>query len=232
MDFLRDSIWQFFGAIVTVLTIIATIIIYLLQKKNKRLTYKIEQKTKIISYSDEVQGKLKIFYESTQVNEVFLVEIKFENSGNVSILPDDLKKNLSLIFNVKSKILSIEIINKKPENLEIKIQNQDNKLEIIPLLLNPSDSFCIKLIINNFSNFHIDERIVGIKKIELRTEYFSLFPKILLPISIMANLISVFDLLFKIRDYDFLEILTSITVAISLAIMVYIFGKYSRKNYG
>ena len=167
MDFFRDSIWQFYGAIIGILALIVAIVIFFLQKKDKKISYAIEQKTKIVSFSDEVEDRLEIFYKGNRVKEVMLLVIKIENCGNVPIKAGDFSSDIIIKLNKDAKILQSKILNQNPENLNILTEQNDSTLNIKPLLLNQKDSFRINLIVNNYREVFIDGRIVGIKKIEL-----------------------------------------------------------------
>lgn len=165
MEILRDSLWQFVGAFLAFVAISISIIFYLAQRQKKKLNYE-TFKLPLLSFEEEFEGKLKIFYEDHLVNNVISVLVSFYNTGNQSITSNDFEKKISLVFDEKTKILSCSVHRAKPNNLDIKLELDQHKLSIAPLLLNPKDSFAIRAIITGEEKkFHLDYRIIGISKI-------------------------------------------------------------------
>jgi len=171
MNGFGGTFWEITGVVLAVLAIIVTVIVYFLQRKTKRLSYEILQNTLIISYTEDVKEKLTIFYEGKPVNKVSLLEVNITNSGNTPILPIDYQENLDLSFNKEAEILSAEVIHSIPENLNVEVEIQESHLKILPSLLNPEDSFNLKLIVNEVSEFHLTARIIGIKEITFQIDH-------------------------------------------------------------
>jgi hypothetical protein len=59
MDLLRDGIWQFFGAVLGLIAIIVSVIIYLRQRGRKQISCEVVSKSTIVRISDEVKTKLQ-----------------------------------------------------------------------------------------------------------------------------------------------------------------------------
>ena len=59
--------------------------------------------------------------------------------------------------------------NTVPENLSIVLKWSNNVITIFPILLNKKDSFSIQCLINNYKDFHIVERIIGVNDIVEKT---------------------------------------------------------------
>lgn len=60
MDFLRDPIWQFFGAAIGVVAIIASLYIFFRQRITKSLGYEILTQTELLSIKSEIRGKVQV----------------------------------------------------------------------------------------------------------------------------------------------------------------------------
>src|SRR5688500_12158935 len=97
-DIFRDQIWQFIGAILGLVALVATIIIYLLQRRKKSLVYEVVTSAPLLSMSDEVKGKVQILYEGSPVQLVHLLIINIFNDGNLGIQASDFERPLVFQF--------------------------------------------------------------------------------------------------------------------------------------
>ena len=167
MEYLRDPIWQFVGAIFALIAIAVTGLVFKLQKKIKRISYSIELDTRMFSVREELEGKLKITYQKKRVKNIRLLELKFINSGNLPVATSDYERPITVGFGTSANILSAEISETEPNNLGVTIATELNSFTLSPTLLNPKDSIKIKLLLNNYSgSFNIDTRIIGVSTIK------------------------------------------------------------------
>ena len=165
-DFLRDPMWQFIGALIGLITVAITIIIYLIQRRSKKLDYELISKTSLLSVQDEVDGRVQIVFEGTHVQKVHLIICKVSNSGNVSIVSSDYEIPLSFEMGPDSRILSAEVTEVLPKDLLVDINVNGNAIRVSPCLLNGSDSFSIKALIGDYDGtFAANARIAGVKEI-------------------------------------------------------------------
>lgn len=178
-QFFRDQIWTFIGVIISLIAIIIPIIIYFFQKTKKNLSYEILSNNSVLSNKDKIEGKLKILYDEKILDDVSICEIKFLNNGNQSISSNDFEKTLDLKFSKDVDILSVDIINVEPENLNVDYNKQKNILQINPLLLNVKDYFVVKVLLSNLTkskDIQIEGRIKDIKKInEVKDPIYPIF---------------------------------------------------------
>lgn len=168
-DILRDQIWDFIGVIVAVITLIITLVITYFQKHKKGITYDFISKTSLISTKEKLEGKLKIFYEGNEVEDVKLVEIRIANTGSIAIPSQDYERPLKFTFPKESKLLSTEVIKCSPENLIIEFDSNNNEIIFRPVLLNSKDSFVFKSIVSKMGkneDLNVDCRIKDIKEIK------------------------------------------------------------------
>ena len=142
-------------------------------------------KENILDVSDDIKGKVSITYESKPIRNLYLMILMFKNSGNVPILPNDYYRPLSISFGKTSEILSVEVVNQSPNNLDVVAVRQTkpkkqleissfhstaklNDQEVItlePILMNKNDFFRLKILVTGFQNLSVDTRISGIEKI-------------------------------------------------------------------
>ena len=191
MDFIRDPLWQFIGALLAVLAIIISIILFLIQRRKKILAYEIISRTPVLSAFEEISGKLQILFEGESVRKVHLLVIKLSNIGNVPVTSADYEREIEFRFTDCDKILSAEISKTNPPNLTVEIQTNEKEIILQPLLLNPGDSLTIKTLISNFNHIAVQGRVTGVKSISEKQESnsLSIILTILGLISIMISII-------------------------------------------
>ncbi len=169
---LRDPIWQFVGAILTLIAIIATLAVYIGQRRKKSLMFEVLSKSPVLSAAEEIAGKLQILFQNQPVREVYLVVLRLFNAGNIPITSSDYERNISITFGGKARVLTAEVSETEPENLDAEISIKSlSSIELKPTLLNPGDSITIKILVSDFEgNIQVDGRIVGVKQIQERKE--------------------------------------------------------------
>lgn len=175
-NILNNQIWTAIGVVATIIlglaAIVVAIILFLLGKKKKRLSYYIISNTQLVGIENSIRDKIKILYDERQVTNVHLVSIKFINNGNEPISVDDFDKPISIKYDSAVNILTHEILEKTPEDLDALIRKTENFLEIKPLLLNPNDEFIVNILASNFEGkLEVSARIKGINKIEIYKSY-------------------------------------------------------------
>ncbi|MBK6646837.1 MAG: hypothetical protein IPG44_14025 [Anaerolineales bacterium] len=168
IDLMRDSIWQFIGAVLGLIALIATIIIFFIQRTKKSLAYEIVTSTPLLAVSDEVKGKVQILFEGVQVQNVHLVIFNIINDGNIGITSSDFERPITINLSENAKILSLEVIKTSPGNLDPRLITSETAITISPLLLNAGDVISIRLLVAQYNNvINIDARILGITKIKI-----------------------------------------------------------------
>ena len=196
-ELFRDQIWNFIGVIVASITLIVTLVIYFLQKHKKGLSYEITAKNSLLTTREKVEGKIKILFDDSEVQNVNFVEIRITNTGNIGIPANDYERPLRFIFGPDTKILSSEIIKSNPENLKTIIEIKQNEFIIQPVLMNSKDSITIKSIISNSTDDEmiVDARVKDVKEIKKQGEsymsFIFVFLGLVLTITGMIQMISI-----------------------------------------
>jgi hypothetical protein len=171
-EILRDPLWQFIGVILAVLAIGVSILIYLLQRNRKSLSYEIISNTSLLTVNEKVEGKLQILYEGTPISDAQLIVIRVLNSGNVPILETDYKLPLQFVFGKGAKILSAEVTDKVPDNLPATVTSNDNSFEFKSTLLNSKDSITVKALVSDYQGRPKPvARIIGVNSVEPITDF-------------------------------------------------------------
>lgn len=165
MAILIDAGW--ISAVASVIAIILTLLIYLITRKKKSLSYEVLSESPLISISDEIKSGLQVLYNGNPVENIYLCLIKFINDGNVPIATNDYERPLTLSFSDASSLIYVEKIQVTPGNLTPHIGVSGQTITIAPIMLNPGDSFTVKALINQYGGkFDVDARVLGVTSIQ------------------------------------------------------------------
>ncbi|HSZ33221.1 MAG TPA: hypothetical protein VK772_07915 [Puia sp.] len=209
----------------TIIAIIVTIVVASYQSKRKRLLYKIVVDQKVLSSEDVKAGKVKIKYLEKEVDEIAVFILFLRNFGNIPISKNDFESPINFDFSQDCDVLSVEIIQKMPQELTpILTINKSHSVSISPLLLNPGDFFYLKFLTSKLDNgLKVTSRIKGVKQIERRSGDggFSKANSVLMIIIYIAGLICSFNFILtlgKTRPAFIIEVVSSVFLfgAISL----------------
>lgn len=135
-------------------------------------------------------GNLQIVFGGQRVRQVYLLLVKFTNSGNQPIRSNDYERPLSLSVEDPARVLTVQVAETNPSNLlpdllpngaggwcselppELALESELRTVPLKSVLLNPGDSFTIKMLVSRFTpgRLKIDGRIVGVKDIVMAKE--------------------------------------------------------------
>jgi hypothetical protein len=162
IDILRDPIWQLvIGVVTLIITVWLTTRGYA-----KKITYEIIAQTSLVNITrSSVKNRIKILLDDNLVENAELILIKIKNTGLIPIKSSDFETPLNLSLGKSAKILSSEIYDLSPANLQIPFSVEEGILTIDPVLLNSKDSFTVKIIADSPSKIELSGRIVGVKEI-------------------------------------------------------------------
>lgn len=220
LEILRDPMWQFIGASFTIITVIFTAIFFKMQHQHKALSYKILSYTPLV-IRDVIGEKLQIVFEGKPVEDVYLSIIKIYNSGNTPIVSNDYERPINLYFGENSQILTNEVIEKNPDNLEVTTHIEGTKIMLDPLLLNKKDSITLKIILSqpdiSNNNINIDGRIVGVKEIKEITENVIFHTLQVLSVGVLLGIVG--SILIKMGTHE-IELLSSTKLVILIILII------------
>lgn len=149
-----------------VITIITMVVIYYKQKNRRAFAYEVLAVEPLYLLNKQTKDRLKILFDDKPVKNPIIVRFNFKNSGNESILIEDFAIPITIAFGEKNEILSADIIDVAPSNLEVCLMVSNNLLTFQPTLINAQDSFELRVILDDANeNVSIDGRIKGISKI-------------------------------------------------------------------
>lgn len=226
-DFLQNTNWSFFEVLVGVIGIIVSALvayhIFFREKKKKSLSYELLTNTELISVGEEAKGRLEILFDGKPVKDVKLLIIELVNDGNIPVLSSDFEIPIIFTFGTKTEIIIAEVNKTSNKSLEPKIDIVETQVNIEPILLNPNDSFEVKILLTvQEEEIEAKSRIAGIQEIREKDVLYGVrwFIRILTIITFLtiAYGIYIFIKLVLILLFDtFLEELPfSRTVAVAL----------------
>ncbi|MBP1737202.1 MAG: hypothetical protein H6Q60_1083 [Oscillospiraceae bacterium] len=119
----------------------------------------------MVTVADKLKDRIEIFVDGKKVTKQHLKVIKFVNNGNEPIRIEDFDKPVKICFGENAEIYE-SMVTGKPKDLEVDITDFINYLEIKPLLLNPLDSFSVRVLVNSTDELNIEGRIAGVSQIK------------------------------------------------------------------
>lgn len=167
VQFLRDSMWQSIGAVIGILAIVVTVVIYRRSTTHKSLSYEVISNSPLLAADLRQAEDIQVLHRGNQVTNPSLVILEFINDGNGSVEARDFAEPLTITFNTSCMVLEAKIIKCVPESLKPKIEIIDqSNLIVQPLLLNSGDSFVIHALLSDYHDeIQIGARISGVKEI-------------------------------------------------------------------
>lgn len=210
------------GVVAAVAALPLALIIYRLQKKTKKLVYKV---TSSDLRPTEASVPLQVVHGSRPLTEPRLVLVTFINAGSAEIRAGDFEEPVRITFTDKTKIESVAVSQSKPHSLGAStILESDESIQLQPLLLNPEDRFTLELLVDGQgSAVNVSGRVAGVKELlnisptsEPKSSISFRRPILVIPVAI-AGLLATFILIF---------------FAAALAVQMYTPYSYSDSNNG
>jgi hypothetical protein len=194
MELFRDPTWQFVGAAIAILALL----VGFFQRRRKRLSYQLVSKTALLTRSEEIAGRLSVRFESREVHNVFLKVIRIKNHGNVPIESKDFETPLALSFGSDAEVLSVAVVDQRPDDLTPALNSNGGSCFLAPLLLNPGDYVTVKILVSGTeSQTNVAGRVVGVTKVHRLPSASQPFPrKLMLALPVMTLLLgalTIFD---------------------------------------
>ena len=178
LELLRDSVWQFIGALLALIAIAVSLVVFHKQNQRKRVSYEVLADIPVLTIKEENALGLQISFRGEAVEKPGLFFLRIHNSGNTPITSADYEHPIQVAFGDGAKILAAEIVDSSPQKLPIKVSHGDSAASFSQSLLNPGDSFTCRILGSNLPDrYEVLGRIAGVSRIERLTEkpaYFGL----------------------------------------------------------
>ena len=169
MKVLKDPVWQFIGVVIAVIALIATVIIYVIDRPVKRLQVRILSNSPLISVNTDISSQIQILYKDKPVQTLSLILLRFENVGNEPIKETDYSEPIRILLSPESEVGEVTIQETKPAGIDLNPRViATNQIEITKALLNPGDQVVVKILaLNNDGTLDVEARIAGISNLEI-----------------------------------------------------------------
>jgi len=163
----RDPLWQFVGVLLALAAMVLSYRIYVGQKQQKRLTYQRLASFPLLTVKEALAGRISVAFDGNPVQSIHMITLRIRCAGNLPITVADYVKPLALYVEKAARVLSADIVESLPSNLRPVITVDAGSVTVEPLLLNPGDSFVVKLLVQDGSKYVFPEaRIVGVREVE------------------------------------------------------------------
>ena len=164
--FLTDAGWV--QVILAVIAIVLTIYYARRELQRKEISYLVLSCKPLFRDLSVGQKKIQLLVDSKPAKNVYLVPFWVKNTGNQPIEPADFFVPLNVVVPSDIEVLSREISEQRPSDLDIHFDEQETGLVLNKTLLNPGDAFSISLLVDNPNeidwgrdNFSLNGRIRG-----------------------------------------------------------------------
>jgi hypothetical protein len=174
LKILRDSIWQFVGAVVGIVAVLVAYNIFFLQREVKSLQIVILASSSMVAVEPTVAQDIKILYRDQPAQNLSLIQVKVENNGNQPIRGEDYEQPIRLAFPSQSKIVEGTPLESNPPNIGLTVKTEGNIATLSPILLNEGDRIILRFIVIDMPSSVSEKpfqiaggRIVGVKDIPI-----------------------------------------------------------------
>lgn len=168
-DVLGSPVWTVLATVFAAVAIFVSVWLTRRNQVRKSMSGEINV-TELVSLhkaAGDAKGRIKIYFDDEEIEQVHLVEVKIENTGNVPVLSEDFEEPLMVELGEDAHPLTAEVTETKPADLNVKAVAYKTGAVIAPLLLNPGDAITLKIFARNLKNeARISHRVVGISEIE------------------------------------------------------------------
>lgn len=165
MEILRDSVWQFVGIVLALLSLVATLTVYWWQRQTKELAFGVVSSRRPIAIADELSSRVTVHVDGKPTENLHLMVFGLKNSGHRAIAVADFERPLSVAFGA-GQIVSAETASQHPSNLGAVLNVSNSKVVLSPVLLNPGDQLLIQVLLSAAKpEWSLDVRIVDVPSI-------------------------------------------------------------------
>lgn len=190
LELLRDSVWQFIGALLALVAIVVSLVAFYKQSHRKRLSYEVLADIPVLTIKEENALGLQISFLGEAVEKPGLFFLRIHNSGNTPITSTDYEHPIQVAFGDGAKILAAEIVDSSPKKLPIEVSISNYTASFSQSLLNPGDSFTCRILGSNLpGEYEVLGRIAGVSRIERLVDkpaYFGLLTFVGLALMLVA----------------------------------------------
>jgi hypothetical protein len=168
---LDSPYWQGLGAIISIAGVLATFVVYWLQRPTRRLIYTIGAPSPLLNVPDPGAHRIEVLVNGEPVPEPQLVLVKVKNAGRTDLDPTDFVEPFQVNFGSGATLHSVVVLRTEPPELNARFVRQSSQFALQPLLLNRGDLIEVLCLVSNASpEPTVSARVKGIKRVSKVSE--------------------------------------------------------------
>lgn len=173
---LRDPVWQFIGAFLTLvgLGIAGYALYHQLYDPNFGLQAVILTNTSLVSVAQDYSDEIEVSFKGQPADNLSLVDVKIENTGNQPIRTVDFEAPINFVFPQDSIVADASVVGSAPRDFSPSLRiDSPNVVSVNPQLFNGGDRAIFRFIVKNIPKtsslppFEVHARIANISQVEL-----------------------------------------------------------------
>lgn len=177
LDVIRDPAWQFAGAVLALIAVGVSLLVYFSQRARKRLFVETITRIPLVTSGAKGISGLEIKLNDRPISRAILLLVRIRNIGNRPILTTDFEEPVSIQFADNAVVLSADVGESTPSDLAARLIFTDRAVTIERQLLNPGDAFTCRILVENSKGeFTARARIAGVRQLERRSRTSLLQP--------------------------------------------------------
>jgi hypothetical protein len=154
MEFLRDPLWQFIGAVLALAAIALTIWLTVKDRQRKRFTPIVLSHGPLISIAEEqeLRNRLIVSFDNQLLAEpdIYAFIIRFMNTGNIALTREDMSDPVRIDFNPEAEVLTVNVLETGPEPFDAKAESDGSRAILNPVLMNKGQFVTVKILVRNY----------------------------------------------------------------------------------
>ncbi|MCO6452282.1 MAG: hypothetical protein J5I90_15995 [Caldilineales bacterium] len=153
------------------IVLVSIIVIFFMRFRGpkKSLSYRIRPIVPLISVDQDIEDRVNITFDHQSIGRLYLVLIQIQNNGREAIRMVDYEKWFEFTFQSASRVVSAEVIEKYPVDIQIEPVVSGAIASLTPNLLNPGDKFTLKIVVSSEDELpepRASARIAGISHLD------------------------------------------------------------------
>ena len=163
--------WQGIGAIISLVGIIITLIVFWLQLPKRKLLYSISTPRPLLQESNVAIHKLQIVRNGAVIPNPTVVTVRFRNAGRGEIEKSDFSEPIRIDFGPTSVLHSAVHYRSHPPDMPVELTQEVSAFSVDPLLLNRKDSFEVQCLVTSPTDDpKVTGRIKGVSRLVRSSE--------------------------------------------------------------
>lgn len=125
-----------------------TLWVYRAQRTRRELSFGVLSTSALLTIHNSLSSRAQVTLDGVPVTDAHLIVFALKNSGNAPVRPVDFQKPALFRFEAKSRVLSVEIAKRIPNNIEAEVSFDENSATLAPMLLNPGEYLVLQALVS------------------------------------------------------------------------------------